>query len=170
MKLGFQSGDILVACDNVLYVPSGYVGHSSIAVDDAHMVEAVLTFPYIRLAPINQFFSEHRKMAVFRARSRRAGEAASAYARTYCAQATRNYEQGMFVPPFSFTPSVPLSDPWSSVYCSKLVWLSYYYGAGIPLPNDFFLFTPEDIAAAAETGTELDIVYMHTEFQFVLDT
>ncbi|WP_244865230.1 YiiX/YebB-like N1pC/P60 family cysteine hydrolase [Xylanibacillus composti] len=170
MRPEFQAGDILVACDNALHVPAGYLGHSAIAVDGTYMVEAVLTFPYIRLVPIDQFFSDHRRMAVYRARDSRAGAAAAAFARWYYEQATRNYEQGKIVPPFSFSPAIALSDPWTSVYCSKLVWLSYYYGAGIALPNDFFLFTPEDIAAAAQSGEYLVTVYKHPEFQFVLNT
>lgn len=170
MRPHFQAGDILVACDNVFNVPTGYLGHSAIAVDDTHMVEAVLAFPYVRLAPIEQFFSMHRQMAVFRARDKKAGAAAAAYAIWYYEQATHHYKSGKIIPPFSFTPAVPLSDPWTSIYCSKLVWLSYYYGAGIAMPNDFFLFTPEDIATVASTGEEWVTVYKHPDFQFVLNT
>lgn len=167
---GFQAGDILVACDNELNVPTGYLGHSALAINDQFMVEAVITYPYIQLMPIDTFLSVHPKHAVYRPADPRLGEAAARYAFWYYEQSEANRKQGLIIPPFSFSPNLPLSDPWISVYCSKLVWLSYYYGVGYLLKNDFFLFTPEDIEANLKNNPHFITVYKHPEFQFVVDT
>lgn len=78
--------------------------------------------------------------------------------------------QGIICPPFSFNPAIPLWDLWTTVYCSKLIWLAYYYGAGMALPNDYFLFTPEDIDSNLSRANEFEVAYKHPEFEFLIDT
>ncbi len=167
---GFQAGDILVACDNELNIPTGYLGHSGIAINDQYMIEAVMTYPYIQFEPISQFATKHPKHAVYRPNDPQIGRAAAQFALWYYNQSQANHQNGVVIPPFSFSPQIPLSDLWTSVYCSKLVWLSYYYGAGYPLNNDYFLFTPEDIQAILSDHPHFTEVYKHPEFQFLLDT
>ena len=170
MRIHYQAGDILTACDNELNVPTGYMGHAAIAVNSEVLIEAVITYPYIQLAPISEFEQKHPKHAVYRPLSPELGKAAADYAVRYW-QASNDYKsQGINIPPFSFSPLIPLNDPWSSVYCSKLVWLCYRHGAGYSFYNDFMLFTPEDLDAVLSRDPNFALIYKHPEFQFYLDT
>jgi len=169
-EIGYRAGDILTACDNELHVPTGYLGHSAIVVDGEHVVEAVITFPYVQLGRIDDFLRVHPKHAWYRPVRSQLGSAAAAYAVQYLRESEANYGRGVLVPPFSFSPRIPLQDPWASIYCSKLVWLSYYYGGGYPFYNDFFLFTPEDLDTVLSRDPNFQLLYKHPEFHFVIDT
>lgn len=169
-QLRYQAGDILVASDNELQVPTGYLGHSAIAIDDSRMVEAIIDYPYLRMAPIHDFTSSHRKIAVYRPKDPQMGRDAAQYALWYLGQSEANHEKGLMVPEFSFSQQIPLSDPWSSTYCSKLIWLAYYYGAGYMFPNDFFLFSPEDIDSVLSQDSHFQLLYKHPQFQFVVNS
>jgi len=166
----YRAGDILTACDNELNVPTGYLGHSAIVVDETRIVEAVLTYPYIQMSTAASFEAVHPKHALYRPVSERMGEAAARFAVGYYEQSNAYKAAGMNIPPFSFSQQVPLQDPWASVYCSKLVWLSYYYGAGYEFFNDFFLFSPEDLDAVLSTDPNFRLLYKHPEFVFLLDS
>lgn len=165
-----RPGDVLTACDNELNVPSGFLGHSAIAVDESHIIEAVMTFPYVQKVPVSSFAEHHPKCAVYRPIADWMGAGAAAFADWYWKVSNQAYSQGRKVPPFSFSPSVPLHDPWSAIYCSKLIWLAYYYGAGYPFYNDFFLFTPEDLDTVLGRDPNFTLLYKHPDFHFVINT
>ncbi|MET3682841.1 hypothetical protein ABID56_000931 [Alkalibacillus flavidus] len=163
----FKPGDILVASDNYGDVyPPGYIGHSAIVIDDSHLIEAVTSYPQVRRAPIDNFLSIHTQVMHARPKDPRLGAAAADYAKEYLRAYTSNLNQDKAVPEFSFTTSVPLNDPNDAIYCSKLVWLSYYYGADVMFDNNFFLFAPVDLEANLENDDRFDVLYKHPEFDF----
>jgi len=169
-QYGYKAGDILTACDNELNVPTGYLGHSAIVVDEERIVEAVITYPYVQVARIEDFLRVHPKHAHYRPIAPELGQAAAKYAIWYYQQSNHNKSMGVVVPPFSFSNQIPLQDPWTSIYCSKLVWLSYYYGAGYPFYNDYYLFTPEDLDTVLSKDPNFRLMYKHPEFLFLIDT
>ncbi|HZG56649.1 hypothetical protein [Paenibacillus sp.] len=168
--IDYRAGDILTACDNELNVPTGYLGHSAIVVDEEHIVEAVITYPYVQVGRVADFLRVHPKHAQYRPVDPAWGQAAARYAVWYVQQSDRNKASGVNVPPFSFSDAIPLQDPWTSIYCSKLVWLCYYYGVGYPFYNDFYLFSPEDLDAVLSKDPNFRLVYKHPEFQFFVNT
>lgn len=170
MNQGFQAGDILVGCSNVNGIPPGYMGHSAIVVDPYHIVEAVMTMPNIRKVPISIFQNDHAIYAHFRPKSAELGQNAALCALDYLQKYQANLQRGQRIPPFSFRTDIPLEDPWSCVYCSKLVWLCYHYGAQRTFYNDFWLFTPEDLYTNLSRHPEFDLLYMHPEFRFLVDS
>ncbi|WP_274365364.1 hypothetical protein [Paenibacillus thermotolerans] len=169
-EIGYRAGDILTACDNEFDVPPGYIGHAAIVADNRYMIEAVITYPYVQASTIDSFLTVHPKHAVYRPVDAKMGASAANFAVKYFLQCDANYRSGIAIPKFSFSPQIPLADPWSSIYCSKLVWLSYYYGAGYPFYNDYYLFTPEDLDAVCSKDPHFESVYKHPNFQFLVDT
>lgn len=167
---GVKPGDILVACDNEIAVPTGYLGHSALVVNDKYIMEAVVVYPYIRVVPINNFLKNHPKHAIFRPVQPSVGNKVVQWALQYYKMCKRNWAQGIIKPPFSFSPQIPLNDPWSSIYCSKLIWLSYGYGAGIKIKNDHFLFSPEDLHTVLKNHPQFRMLYEHPNFVFHLDS
>lgn len=165
----FQEGDILVACDNVNGLPPGYMGHSSIVVDQNSIIEAVGTYPQIRKHSIAHFLFEHPIHAHYRCKNPDLGKRASQFAENFLQKYNENLQNGIKSPVFSFKTTVPLDDPWHSIYCSKLVWLSYYYGAGLHFANDYFVFAPEDLAKSLEKDPNFEVVYKHPQFGFKID-
>ena len=166
----FKPGDILTACDNELNVPTGYLGHSAIVVDPMHIVEAVILFPHVKMATIESFMEVHPKHAQYRPNSSLLGNHAAEYAMNYYRISSYNYARGINVPPFSFSPHYPLDDQWQSIYCSKLIWLSYHFGADYTFYNDFFLFTPEDLDTNLSKDPNFTLIYKHPEFMFLVDS
>jgi hypothetical protein len=134
------------------------------------MIEAVITYPYIRLNSIDQFLNAHKKYALYRPRHEDMGRRAASYALQYYRISEMNRMHGILVPPFSFSPNIPLGDPWTSVYCSKLVWLSYYFGSHYAFYNDFFLFTPEDLDTDLQKDPNFMLLYKHPEFMFLVNS
>lgn len=170
MRIQYRAGDILTACDNELNVPTGYLGHAAMAVNEEYLIESVITYPYIQVAPISSHEQVHPKQAVYRPNSPELGQKAVDFAINYWRISNENKSKGINVPPFSFSPQIPLNDMWSSIYCSKLIWLSYYYGAGYAFYNDYFLFTPEDLDAVLSRDPNFTLLYKHPEFQFLVNT
>jgi hypothetical protein len=170
MHQNFVAGDILVACDNELHVPTGYLGHSAMCISPEYIIESVLTFPYVQIVPIEDFLLPHPKYAHYRPKSPQLGQLATRFALEYWQICQQNYARGIIIPPFSFSPSIPLADPWRSIYCSKLIWLSYYYGAGYTFFNDHFLFTPEDLDYILQRDSNFELIYKHPGFVFFIDT
>lgn len=165
----FQEGDILVACDNINGLPAGYMGHSAIVFDEHTIIEAVDTDPQIRKYPITEFLSEHPTHAHYRCTDPALAKMAKQFAESYLQKYNENLQNGIKIPIFSFTTDVPLDDPWNSIYCSKLVWLSYYYGAGLTFENDYFVFAPEDLAKFLDKDPRFEVVYKHDLFNFKID-
>ena len=108
----FRSGDILVASDNNSALPPGLMGHAAIVINPTTIIESVMFKPYIRTYPIASFLREHPLHAHFRPKSDKAGTQASQMAERYLQAYNRNVANGNHEPPFSFSPKIPLSDPW----------------------------------------------------------
>jgi hypothetical protein len=166
----FQPGDILVTSDNSVRLPRGYVGHAAIAVDPGHVVEATAKMPQIRITPLDLLLRLHPLHAQYRPKSAEMGRRAAYCALDYLAKYNRYLQQGKRQPVYSLLPSGSLEDPWGTIYCSKLVWLCYYYGAGYRFENDFLLFSPEDLATQLAKDSNFALIYMHPAFSFKLDT
>jgi uncharacterized protein YycO len=166
----FQPGDILVTCDNMNKLPRGYVGHAAIVVAPGHVVEATAKMPQIRVTPIISFLRVHPHHVQYRPKSAEAGQRAAYCALDYVARYYRYLQQGIRQPVYSLLPSHPLEDPWRAIYCSKLVWLCYYYGAGYRFENDFLLFSPEDLDTRLSQDSHFALIYKHPSFSFKLDT
>jgi len=166
----FRAGDILVACDNAFNIPHGYWGHAAIMANENQVLEATDSFPYIRVLSIEQFMQDHPNHAQYRPKDPMVGANAAACAVDYLEKYRQNVANGQERPVFSFFGPSPLSDPWQTVYCSKLVWLSYYYGTGIKFPNDYFLFTPEDLDTVLKKDDRFTLIYRHPDFQFLINT
>jgi hypothetical protein len=165
----FLPGDILVASDNVNGLPPGYMGHSAIIVDENHIIESI-SEPAIRKKPINGFLTNHPRHAHYRPVDSQIGKKAKEYAEQYLRKYLENLQKGKHQPKFAFKPEDPLDDPWSTIYCSKLIWLSYAKGAKIELENDFYLFSPEDLATTLSKDKRFELVYKHPDFGFNLNT
>ncbi|MDQ0351449.1 hypothetical protein J2R98_001263 [Alkalibacillus filiformis] len=166
----FKPGDILVASDNFGDVfPPGYIGHSAIVIDEYRIAESVTSHPQVRKAPIDNFLSVHTQVMHARPKDPSVGMAAAEYAKEYVEAYDTNLKQGNSVPEFSFSTRVPLNDPNDAIYCSKLVWLSYYYGADVEFQNNFYLFAPVDLKANIEMDDRFDVMYQHPEFDFKIN-
>lgn len=166
----FKPGDVLVASDNLNEAWTGYMGHSAIVVDENNLVEAPGGHPAIRKASIQQFLDKHPKHAQFRPKSKDLGESAASYAREYVASYQQKLADGNKKPVFSMKLTQSLKDPWEYIYCSKLVWLSYFHGADYELQNDYLWYSPEDLYKDLKGNDKFKKVYEHEEVDFHLDT
>lgn len=163
----FKPGDILVACDNFGdFLPPGYMGHAAIVINRSQIVEAVTSEPQVRKSSIQDFIMIHPRHIHLRCKDGKIGKEAAEYAKKYLEIFNENLEAGKYVPPFSFSTQIPLDDPWEGIYCSKLVWLCYYYGANMMFENDFYLFAPEDLATSLEVDDRFEVIYKHQDFKF----
>ncbi|MFD1039113.1 hypothetical protein ACFQ3N_12040 [Virgibacillus byunsanensis] len=163
----YMPGDILVASDNYGDIlPPGYMGHSALVVDENHIIEAVTSKPQVRKVKIDNFLSVHPIHAHYRSKDIEIGEQAAAFAKDYLSEYNKQLDNGEKITPFSFNHTIPLEDLSSGLYCSKLVWHSYYQGADILFENDFYLFAPEDLATNLQYDDRFELIYQHPEFGF----
>ncbi len=160
----------MVACDNVNDLPTGYMGHSAIVVDSTHIIEALPGIPSIRKSKITEFLKDHPRHVQYRPNDKKVGKNAAQWARKYRQQHRKNLKQGVQKPVFTFFSMSPLDDSKKAIYCSKLVWLSYFYGAKHRFPNDFLWFSPEDLATRLSKDSAFKLVHKHPEFRFKLNT
>lgn len=165
----FEPGDILVASDNSNGLPPGYMGHSAIVVDSEHIIESVPGPRSIRKVPIADFFEDHEIYAQYRPKAREMGNKAVQFAEEYLAKYEQNLKEDIKKPTFSFFESSPLDSQWESIYCSKLIWLSYNYGANYKFKNDFLWFAPQDLDEVLSQDENFELVYKHPDFKFDLD-
>ncbi len=165
----FQAGDILVASDNMGGLPPGYMGHSAIVVGPKHIVEAPGTNIPIRKATIAQFLRYHSIHAHYRPVSSELGAKAAHYAVELYKQYKHSVENGTNQLQFSLWKIQALNDPMKYIYCSKLVWLSYFYGANYEFPNDYLWFAPEDLAEILSEDDQFKLMYKHPEFGFKIN-
>ncbi|WP_102347516.1 hypothetical protein [Bacillus sp. Marseille-P3661] len=166
----YKAGDILIAADNVNGFPPGYMGHSAIVIDPENIIEVVSISPIVRKGTISSFTNYHPRHAQFRPKSAKMGEGAAEYAINYLNNfnhASQNPNEK--VPIFNFSLSTALSDEWQYIYCSKLIWLSYYYGASYQFKNDHLWFAPEDLYTLLKDNPDFELVYIHPEFIFKID-
>jgi hypothetical protein len=166
----FKPGDILVASDNVYEKLTGYVGHSALVVDQAHVIESPGRHPAIRKDTVQQFLDKHPQHAHFRPKSQEMGQKAAQYAKVYLKEYEKKLEDGENKPVFSYTLSQSLKDPWEYIYCSKLIWLSYYYGADYQLENDYLWFSPEDLFTNLKDSDDFEMLYKNVGINFDLNT
>lgn len=162
----FKPGDILVACDNVNGLPPGYMGHSVIVVDENNLIESVTLYPSIREDTIAQFVEAHPLHAHYRPKSAELGLRAAQYAKEYLAEYNENLKQGIEKPKFSFWPTDQLDDLWGTIYCSKLIWLCYYYGADYYFEPEGLWFSPQNLYEVLESDDNFELLYKHPEFNF----
>ncbi|MEX2104291.1 MAG: hypothetical protein WD907_03035 [Bacilli bacterium] len=165
----FQAGDILVASDNIGGLPPGYMGHSAIVVDPEHMVEAPGSNITIRKEKITQFLRYHPIHAHYRPVSSELGAKAAHYAVELYKQYKHSIENGTNQLQFSLWTIQALNDPMRYIYCSKLVWLSYFYGANYEFPNDYLWFAPEDLEEVLSEDDQFKLMYKHPEFGFKIN-
>jgi uncharacterized protein YycO len=168
-KQEFRAGDVLVACDNVNGLPYGYMGHSAIVVDEDNLIESVASDPYVRKVPISQLTDYHPIYAHFRPKNEELGKKAASYAERYLATYQKNKENGINNPIFYFSLNLPLTDEWTYIYCSKLVWLSYHYGGNYTFVNDHLWFAPEDLYTQMSNSNDFDLIYKHPSYKFIID-
>ncbi|MEW9668432.1 hypothetical protein [Ammoniphilus sp. 3BR4] len=168
----FRAGDILVASDNENDDKTGYVGHSAIVINSHDLIESPGGHPAIRQESIQKFLKLHPAHAQYRPRSIELGEKAAAYARGYLAKYLENLKNGIQKPVFSYSYKavIGLDDPWGLIYCSKLVWLSYYYGADYKFKNDYLWFSPEDLYERLRKDENFIEIYRSPKLKFLLDT
>jgi hypothetical protein len=168
-QVNYKPGDILVGCDNINGLPVGYMGHAALVVDEEHIIEAVMTDPIVRKVPIENFKRNHPNHAHFRPTSEKVGNDVSQYAEKYLKTFQENKQNGIAQPIFYFTVKTPLDDEWTYIYCSKLVWLSYYYGANYSFHNDHLWFSPEDLYANMKDNPDFELIYIHPNYGFHID-
>ncbi|MBP1935077.1 hypothetical protein [Ammoniphilus resinae] len=166
----FRAGDILVASNNVDEKMTGYMGHSAIVVSPDQLIECPGGHPAMEQDTIQQFLEYHPHHAHYRPRLAEMGQRAAAFALNYLSQYRRNLKNGIEQPIFSFSLNVPLEDPWTAIYCSKLIWLSYFYGANYKFINDFLWFSPEDLHHNLKDNEHFELLYQHPEFGFLINT
>lgn len=168
----FRAGDILVASDNENDEKTGYVGHSAIVISPYELIESPGGHPAIVKDGIRQYLESHRAHAQYRPKSPLMGENAAAFARSYLAQYRENLKNGIKLPKFSYSIEAVqgLDDPWKLIYCSKLVWLCYHYGANYTFPNDFLWFSPQDLFEILKADPNFIEIYRSPHINFLLDT
>ncbi|SER28160.1 hypothetical protein SAMN04487944_102209 [Gracilibacillus ureilyticus] len=166
----YQPGDILVASDNIKQELSGYVGHTALVVDGQQLVEATGGHPAIVKDSIKQFKEKHPIHAQFRPKNKELGEKAAAFAKEYYSKYKENLSNDIKKPEFSFQLSQDLKDIWDYIYCSKLVWISYHYGANYTFENDYLWFSPEDLYNQLIENEKFELVYKHPEVKFIINT
>ncbi|MFD1737515.1 hypothetical protein ACFSCX_13225 [Bacillus salitolerans] len=165
----YKAGDILVGSDNMNGLPQGYMGHAALVVDDKHIIDSVMSDPIVRKVPIEEFLMNHPNHAHFRPKSEKMGQDAAQYAESYLKNFEKNVEKGIAKPIFYFTIQTPLQDEWTYIYCSKLVWLSYYYGASYEFTNDHLWFAPEDLYTNMMNNPDFELIYIHPDYGFYID-
>lgn len=165
----FKPGDILIASDNINGLPPGYMGHSAIVIDEENLIESVMVDPSIYQDTIEQFFQDHTFYAHYRPVSAEMGEKAAEWAKQYLEKYEENKSKGINKPVFSFFKINSLKEPWEVIYCSKLVWLSYYYGANYKFHNDYLWFAPQDLEEVLSKDPHFKLIYKHPKYKFKLD-
>jgi hypothetical protein len=166
----FMPGDILVASDNVKEELSGYMGHSAIVVDGQYLVEASGGHPAISKDTIQQFLTKHPIHAQFRPKEVAIGKKTADFANSYHKKYMDNLKNDIKKPVFSFQLSQDLDNIWEYIYCSKLVWACYHYGADVTFENDHLWFSPEDLHEQLVNHELFETVYTHPNVKFLINT
>ncbi|MCP8617304.1 hypothetical protein [Salirhabdus salicampi] len=166
----FRPGDILVSSKNINDEKSEYVGHSALIVSPTETIESPGGFPAIERKTVQAFLRNYPIHAHFRPKSPEMGQKAAQFANQYLAQYQSNVANNIMKPAFSFSLGIDLKDLWEYIYCSKLIWLSYYYGANYEMKNDFLWFSPEDLFTNLQKNDDFEVVYIHPEVNFKWNT
>jgi uncharacterized protein YycO len=162
----FEPGDILVASDNVNGLDPGYMGHSALIIDGGSLLESVTSNPSIRRASIDQFLDDHKLYTHYRPKSQELGQKAVDFGLEYLKKYEENISNGIQEPLFDIYGFDPLEELWSTIYCSKLIWLCYYHGADYKFENDYLWFAPEDLDTVLSQDDNFELIYKHPDFNF----
>ncbi|MBA2173975.1 hypothetical protein H0266_03580 [Halobacillus locisalis] len=111
---------------DLLFSPIGrqesrYVGHVGIVSKDGYVVHSVPSG--LMKDPVDHYYRKFRVVSVYRADESDAGQQASAYVESLF----RRFPNALY------KVNTPLGTDDAVQYCTKIVWQSYYYGAGINL-------------------------------------
>ena len=165
-----QPGDVLVASDNVNEKLTGIFGHAAIVVGEDRLIETPGGEPAIVKDSISQFKRKHPKHAVFRPLSDQLAKDAAGYAENYYREYRKKWAAGDRRPVYSVTLTQDLTDPWEYIYCSKLVWLCYYYGAGYEIENDMLWLSPEDLYTQLSKSGDFQTIYENEGVNFIINS
>ncbi|WP_280967004.1 peptidoglycan amidohydrolase family protein [Evansella cellulosilytica] len=163
----FKPGDILVASDNKKGIPNGYMGHAIIMVDNERILESDYQDDSIAVNHITKFFKDHEWYALYRPINEKMGELAVNWGLAYHEKYKKNVNQGVNKPLFSFLPS-KLTDLWSTIYCTKLVWLCYYYGANYDFSHEGLWISPYQLDNQLKKDKNFQLIYEHPKHYFKL--
>ena len=165
----FQPGDILIACDNVMSVPTGYVGHSALVIDREDILESVMRFPSISIDTIDSFFKDHTLYAHYRPKNPEHGKAAVEWGLDYYRKYIKNVNKEIYKPKFTFVPSIRPKDIWDTIYCSKLIWFCYYYGANYEIKYRGPWISPRNLDEVLTKDPNFKLIYKHPDFSFKIN-
>src|SRR5699024_8160455 len=112
----------------------------------------------IARGPIEKFLNDYPVHAHFRPHAATLGHKAAEFAIHYHQQYDWNRKIGGENPIYSILPPQKLEDPWQKIYCSKLIWLCYHYGADYTFANDYLWFSPEDLYRNLESNLDFQLM------------
>lgn len=158
-KIKFRPGDVFISSDNQLQWMSGIIGHAGIVINDTYLIESRGGRPAIVKDVISRFELRHTDYAVFRPKNQAIGEAAAKYAEEYHKQYQKNIMEEIFEPEYSINPTQDLLDPWTFIYCSKLVWLAFYYGATYEIKHGQFWISPRNLYVELSESSDFEKIY-----------
>ncbi|MFA9556950.1 hypothetical protein ACERII_06590 [Evansella sp. AB-rgal1] len=162
----YQAGDILVASDNKFGIPNGYMGHAVLIIDEDFMLESNNITKYsMKKIRIKSFFDEHQWYAHYRPIDPTIGKDAVRWGLDYCNKYEDSLKKGNNRPKFSFIPS-DLKSLWDRIYCSKLIWSCYYYGAEYEFANSGLWFTPQNLDEELRSDENFNLIYKHPRHSF----
>ncbi|WP_202079946.1 hypothetical protein [Caldalkalibacillus salinus] len=165
----FRAGDILVASDNASGIPSGYIGHSALVINQERILESVSRTESISIDPVSTFFDGRERYAHFRPVDPEMGEQAVQWGLEYHKAYQENLEKGINKPKFSFTPSKDMTETWDTIYCSKLIWLCYYYGADYEFEVKGLWFSPQNLDDELSRDPNFETIHKHPEHSFYIE-
>ncbi|MDG5788439.1 hypothetical protein QA612_13200 [Evansella sp. AB-P1] len=162
----FKCGDIIVASDNKKGIPDGYMGHSALVIDDSRILESNNRVESISITPISHFYDDHQWYALFRPKNDKLGYEAVKWGLSYHKKYKEKLEKGVNRPKFSFLPSKDLKDLWTTIYCSKLIWLCYFFGANHPFKQQGLWFSPQNLNDELKNDDQFKLIYKHPKHSF----
>ncbi|MCD8510515.1 MAG: hypothetical protein LRY73_12015 [Bacillus sp. (in: Bacteria)] len=153
----FKTGDILVASDNKKGIPDGYMGHAAIMVDNERVLESDYQEDSIAINPISKFWKDHEWYALYRPVNEEMGRLAVQWGLSYHEQYQAKVKKGVHKPVFSFLPS-KLTDLWTTIYCTKLVWLCYYHGANYKFSHEGLWLSPYQLDSQLKKDKNFNLI------------
>lgn len=164
--VNYKPGDILVASDNSKGVPPGYIGHAAILINKEQILESDIGQESIAVNPVAKFFEEHDWYAHYRPKDEAMGIAAVDWGLKYYRKYKKNIAKGKSIPVFSYIPASKFKDTQTTIYCSKLVWFCYYYGAGYEFERRGIWFPPQKLDDELKKDGNFELVYKHPDHSY----
>lgn len=168
-EVDYRPGDILVASDNAFGIPQGYIGHASLVVDETSILESVNVTESIQVNDLASFFDSHEWYAHYRPKNEQMGRDVVEWGLSYYEKYQQNLEEGDNRPRFSFRPTKNMKELWDTIYCSKLVWLCYYYGADYEFNKRGLWFSPQNLNDELEADDNFMLVEKHPDHTFKIN-